>query len=560
MVAKYTRTALFVALGLAAPALAAPERDDPEDKPAPPPYRALASRATPGTPEIDGVLDDAAWALAEPISGFTQRDPNEGEPATERTEVRVLYDDGAVYIGIRAYDSEADKIVGQLTRRDAYSPSDWLVVSFDSYYDRRTAFEFRVNPAGVERDAFLFNDTNRDDSWNAVWDVATTRDDEGWTAEFKIPLSQLRFSDAPEQVWGFNVQRVVQRKNEISFWKPIAKDAPGWVSEYGDLAGLNGIEPKRRLEVLPYVLAQQAYTPAVRGNPFQTGSDWFGNAGADIRYGLNNSLTLNVTVNPDFGQVEADPSVLNLSAFETFFSERRPFFLEGQGIFNFRISNFGGAEQLFYSRRIGRRPQGGADSRGGYVDMPLNTTILAAAKLSGKSSSGWSVGVLDAVTGEENATVIDADGNYHRDPVEPLSNYFVGRVSKDFREGQSAVGTIFTATNRSLPRSMRFLRTSAYAGGFDGRTRFGNGNWEVRGQLLGSRVQGARPAIANTQLSPARYFQRPDAEHLTFDPDRTTLLGSAGAFSLRKIGGGHWRGSVMGEWISPGFEANDLGF
>jgi hypothetical protein len=564
MAAKLGRMALFTALFLSAvgiaPALADPEGKDSKKKAEPPPYRALASRATPGTPEIDGLLDDAAWALAEPISGFVQRDPDEGEPATERTEVRVLYDDGALYVGIRAYDSEPDKIIGQLTRRDAYSPSDWLVVSIDSYLDRRTAFEFRVNPAGVERDSYLYDDTNRDDSWNAVWDVATSKDAEGWIAEFRIPLTQLRFSDAPQQVWGFNVQRVIQRKNEIDFWKPIAKDAPGWVSEYGDLAGLDGIQPKRRLEVLPYVLAQQAFTPAVQGNPFQDGTEWFGNAGADVRYGLNNSLTLNVTLNPDFGQVEADPSVVNLSAFETFFAERRPFFLEGQNIFDFRLSNFSGAEQLFYSRRIGRAPQGFADPRGGFVKMPLNTTIIGAAKLTGKSADGWSIGVLDAVTAEEKATVIADDGSRYRDPVEPLSNYFVGRVSKDFREGQSAVGSIFTATNRSLPNELRHLRTAAYSGGVDARTRFWNGNWEVSGQLLGSRIQGSRAAIEIAQLSPARYFRRPDADHLTFDPNRTNMMGTSGAFSFAKIGGGHWRGEVTGEWVSPGFETNDLGF
>jgi hypothetical protein len=517
-------------------------------------------RASPGTPEIDGRLDDAAWALAEVISGFTQRDPNEGEAATERTEAWVLYDDGALYIGIRAYDSEPDKIIGQLTRRDAYSPSDWLTVSIDSYYDRRTAFEFRVNPAGVERDSYRFNDTRSDDSWNAVWDVKTSIDEQGWIAEFRIPLSQLRFSRSPEQVWGFNITRIIQRKNETDMWKPIAKDAPGWVSEYGELIGINGIQPKRQLEILPYVVAQQAFTPKVDGDPFQDGTDWVGNAGADVRYGINNNLTLSLTLNPDFGQVEADPSVVNLSAFETFFSERRPFFLEGRSIFDFRLSNFSGAEQLFYSRRIGRRPQGWADPRGGFVEYPLNATILGAAKLSGKSASGWSLGVMDAVTAEEKATVIDSEGNIHRDPVEPLTNYLVARVSKDFRGGQSALGGIFTATNRSLTQNLNYLRTSAYAGGFDGRTRFAGGNWEVSGQLLASHVRGSMLAIEGTQLSSARYFQRPDATHLTFDPTRTSLLGTSGAFALSKIGGGHWRGEVTGEWVSPGFETNDLGF
>ncbi|UCC71760.1 MAG: carbohydrate binding family 9 domain-containing protein [Gemmatimonadota bacterium] len=556
------RTALLAAVlaGVGVqPALANAE-GDPEEKPDPKPYRAQASRATPGTPEIDGELDEAAWALAELVTDFVQRDPEEGAPATERTEARVLFDDGSLYVGIRAYDSEPDKIIGQLTRRDQWSASDWLTVSIDSYYDRRTAFEFRVNPAGVERDMYRYDDTWADDSWNAVWDVATSVDEEGWVAEFRIPFSQLRFSQAAEQIWGFNIERVIQRKNEVVQWKPIAKDASGWVSEYGDLVGINGIQPPRRLEVLPYVVATQGYTPEDPDNPFQTGSEFQGNVGGDLRYGVTNSLTLNLTVNPDFGQVEADPSVVNLSAFETFFQEKRPFFLEGANIFSFGLSGSGGWEQLFYSRRIGRRPQGEADARDGYVDHPDNTTILAAAKLSGKSADGWTVGVLDAVTGKEKAAVIDGDGIRHADVVEPLTNYGVARVQKDFNGGSSAVGAIVTLTNRDLPASLDYLRSSAYAGGIDARHRFWDGNWELTGQVLMSHIRGSESAIDDAQVSSARYFQRPDASHLTYDPTRTSLSGTSGSFSFAKIGGGHWRGSVRSSWISPGFEVNDLGF
>ncbi len=549
--------ALIVLVG--SPARATEEKDK-KSEPDPEPYRALASRASPGTPEIDGKLDDAAWALAEPLTDFTQRDPEEGEPATERTVAWVLYDDGYLYVGIRAYDSDPAKIVGQLTRRDQYSPSDWLTVSIDSYHDRRTAFSFSVNPAGTKRDRYLYDDTNSDISWNAVWVAAASVDEEGWVAEFRIPYSQLRFSQAPEQVWGFNVQREIQRKNEVVQWKPIPKDAPGWVSEFGDLAGIDGIVPPRRLEVLPYVVAQQWVTPAQADNPFENGTKFFGTFGGDVRFGLTNSLTLNVTVNPDFGQVEADPSVVNLSAFETFFAERRPFFLEGANIFNYSLSGGHGSEGLFYSRRIGRRPQGVADPRGGFVQYPLNTTIMAAAKLSGKTANGWTIGVLDAVTGEEKATVIDAEAVRHQDIVEPLTNYGLGRVQKDFNGGQSAIGGIFTSVNRRLPIELRYLRSQAYSGGIDGRHRFWSGNWEVRGQVLASRVQGSPLAIAGTQSNSARYFQRPDARHLTFDETRTSLTGTSGAFRFAKIGGGHWRGSINSTWVSPGFETNDLGF
>ncbi len=563
--AKNPRTALLAALLLALVASPAPASEEgaPKKKsdPDPEPYRALASRATPGTPEIDGKLAEAVWALAEPLIGFVQRDPAEGEPATERTQAWVLYDDGSLYIGVRAYDSEPDKIIGELTRRDSYSASDWIVISIDSYYDRRTAFEFSVNPVGVERDTYRYDDINLDDSWNAVWDVATTIDDEGWVAEFRIPFSQLRFSQAPEQTWGFNIERVIQRKAETVQWKPIPKDASGWVSEYGELVGISGIQPPRRLEVLPYAVATQGFTIADPDNPFQTGRDFQGSVGADLRYGLTNSLTLNLTLNPDFGQVEADPSVVNLSAFETFFAEKRPFFLESANIFQFSLGGGGhGMEQLFYSRRIGRRPQGSADARGGYVDHPDNTTIVAAAKLSGKSASGWSVGVLDAVTAQEKAVIIDGDGNRHEDVVEPLTNYGVARLQKDFNDGASAIGAIFTATNRQLPGAMRDLRGSAYAGGIDARHRLWGGNWELRGQLLASYVKGSQLATDETQTSSARYFQRPDADHLDYDPTRTSLRGTSGSFSFGKIGGHHWRGSLSSSWISPGFEVNDVGF
>ncbi len=534
-----------------------PKRDrDPE----PNPYLALASRATQATPELDGVLDEPAWALAQPITNFVQREPDEGDPATERTEAFVLFDDGALYVGIRAYDSEPDKIVGRLTRRDQHSPSDWLIVSIDSYHDRRTAFEFRVNPAGVERDQYRYNDTNSDLSWNAVWDVATSVDAEGWTAEFRIPFSQLRFPNLPEQTWGFNIERVIQRKNEVVQWKPIPREAAGWVSEYGDLVGIQDITPPRRLEVLPYFAATQAMTPRVTGNPFETGSASNGNIGGDLRFGLTSSLTLAVTVNPDFGQVEADPSEVNLSAFETFFQERRPFFVEGASIFRYSIRNGGGAEQLFYSRRIGRRPQGSPDERGGYANAPNFTTILGAAKLSGKTADGWSIGLMDAVTGRERALVIDSEGIEHRDAVEPLTNYGVLRVQRDFREGRSALGGIITTVHRDLSSNLQFLRSSAYSAGIDGRTRFWGDNWEIAGRVLGSQINGSKEALSDAQTNSARYFQRPDADHLEFDPDRTSMTGTSGAFSFGKIGGGHWRGDLSTSWSSPGFEVNDLGF
>ena len=537
------------------------EEDPPPADEDPRVYRALATRATPGTPAIDARLDDPEWELAQAFSDFVQRDPEEGEPATERTVFRVLYDDQAIYVGIRAYDSEPDKIVGRLTRRDQFSESDWLVVSIDSYYDRRTAFEFRVNPAGVERDQYRYDDTNSDVSWDAVWNVATRVDQEGWVAEFRIPYSQLRFSPAPDHVWGFNVERVIQRKNETAQWKPIPKDGSGWVSEYGELTGIEGINPPRRLEVLPYIAGAQFQTQVDRDDPFRDGSDFNGSVGADVKLGVTNNLTLDVSLNPDFGEVEADPSVVNLGVFETFFQEKRPFFIEGSNIYQFSIQSHNGSSQkLFHSRRIGRAPRGSPDNRGGFVDAPDKTTILAAAKLTGKTADGWSVGVLESITAEETAAISDSIGLRHREVVEPLTNYAVGRVQRDFREGRSALGVMATAVNREITAPLDFLRSAAYAGGLDARHRFAGDNWELRGKLIGSYITGSTEAIEDAQRSSARFFQRPDADHLSFDPDRTSLTGSAGALALEKIGGEHWRGNANIEWVSPGFEVNDLGF
>ncbi len=432
------------------------------------------------------------------------------------------------------------------------------MVSIDSYHDRRTAFEFWANPAGVERDIYRFDDTRMDLAWDAVWDVATSVDEEGWTAEFRIPLSQLRFAAAPEQLWGFNVGREIQRKKETVLWKPIPKEGSGWVSEYGDLR-VGALNPPARLEILPYVLSRGAVSPQLDDNPFETGTEFSGNAGADLRYGLTSALTLNLTVNPDFGQVEADPSSVNLTVFETFFQEKRPFFVEGSNIFDYPLNGFG-REQLFYSRRVGRAPQGSADDRGGWVDMPEQANILAAAKLSGKTPSGWSIGALGAVTSRASATVVDSAGSIHHDVVEPLTGHAVARLQRDFRAGKTAVGGIFTAVTRGHDGNTDELHSAAYAFGLDARHRLWGDNWELSGRVNASHVRGSAAALEDTQRRSVRYFQRPDAQHVTLDPSRTTLSGTSGTFGISKIGGEHWRGTARLEWISPGFEANDLGF
>ncbi|MEK6769054.1 MAG: DUF5916 domain-containing protein [Gemmatimonadota bacterium] len=521
-----------------------------------------AIRAVPSAPRLDGRLDEPMWALAPVMSDFTQRDPNEGQPATQRTEVRVLFTDDALYVGVRAFDSEPDRIAAQLTRRDADSPSDWIVVAVDSYHDRRTAFQFWVNPAGVKRDVYVFNDNEEDDSWDAVWEVSTTRDANGWTAEYRIPFSQLRFPRAETQSFGFNVARKINRLNETDMWRLIPRNASGQVSLYGDLEGIAGIRPPRRLEILPYSVGRAARTIAEQGNPFRTGSEASGSFGADLKYGVTSNLTLDATINPDFGQVEVDPAVVNLSAFESFFPERRPFFTEGVNIFRFPLGfgdGDGASEGLFYSRRIGRQPQGDADPRGGYAEGIDHTSILGAAKLSGKTPSGWTIGLLGALTAEERADVRDSSDTRFADVVEPRSQYFVGRLARDFRQGRTVVGLFGTAMSRNLPAGLDYLRSSAYTLGLNWSHRFAHDTYAFRGFAVGSDVRGSTAAITSTQRSSARYFQRPDNDYTELDTTLTALSGLAAQATIGKESGS-WRWTTGLDTRSPGFEANDMGF
>jgi len=522
---------------------------------------AMAVRARPASPRVDGHLDDEAWALAPVFGDFVQRQPNEGQPATERTDVRVVFTDDAIYIGVRAYDSHPEQIAANLTRRDAGSPSDWIGVAIDSYHDRRTAFFFQVNPAGVKRDVYLFNDTDDDDGWDAVWDVATSRDAGGWSAEFRIPFSQLRFSRGTSS-FGFNVTRTVNRLNEESHWRLVPQNANAVVSLFGELGGLEGIRPPRRLEILPYTVARASNDIAEAGNPFAPNTSQSATAGADIKMGVGSNLTLDATINPDFGQVEADPSVVNLSAFETFYPERRPFFTEGANIFRFPIllgDGDGANEQLFYSRRVGRQPQGSADPRGGYAETVDQTSILAAAKLSGKTSSGWTIGLLGALTRETQADVLDSAGMAHSDVVEPQSGYVVGRLAHDWREGRTVAGLFGTWLHRDLTTDLQWLRRSAWSLGADVNHRFAADHYRLRGWVVASSVSGSPEAIARTQQSSARYYQRPDNDYVLYDTTRTSLSGLAAQAVIGKENGTvRWQTGF--DTRTPGFEVNDAGY
>lgn len=439
-----------LALALALPAsaqsvLESPGTPDPHMAASP---RVLALRVDGGI-RLDGLLDEDEWALAMPASHFIQTDPRDGLDATEPTEVRILYDDDALYIGARMHESRG-AIKKRLGRRDSYlSDSDWFYVMLDSYHDHLTAYQFSVNPAGVKRDELTGGGGGGgfgrgDASWDAIWDVATTTDSAGWTAEIRIPFSQLRFKVAAEQVWGIQFSRRAISKEEVTVLSHTPKSERGGVARYGHLEGLRDIGPGRRLEVLPYTVSRVEYRDVSAGNPFRDGSDFFTGAGVDLKYRLTSSLTLDATVNPDFGQVEVDPAVVNLSAFETSFDEKRPFFVEGSSIFRFDDM------RLFYSRRIGRRPQGGTPGGTQFSDVPVNTTILGAAKITGQTRTGWNIGVVQALTAEERAPYLDADALRGEATVEPLTNYLVVRAAKNLRSGETQLGGIVTAVNRDL--------------------------------------------------------------------------------------------------------------
>ena len=502
---------------------------------------------------LDGELNDPAWERATPISSFLQRDPLDGAPATLRTEARVAFDATAIYVAVRAFDADPERIVGFLTRRDEESSSDWVHVLIDSYHDRRTAYQFGVNPVGVKRDSYWYNDSNRDDSWDAVWDVVSRRDADGWCAEFRIPFSQLRFSGAGDGRLGFAVMRDVARLKETATWPLLSRNASGFVSSFGDLMGVNIGTASKRLELVPYVVGEIGTVPLEPGNSLQNSPDHDIAVGVDVKYAVTPALNLTATVNPDFGQVEADPAVVNLTAFETFFSEKRPFFVEGSGTYQFQCTNC----DLFYSRRIGRAPRGTITlEEGEYSVQPVQSTILGAAKLTGRVGA-FSVGVLGAVTDDEYADVAFLSGPTRR-MVEPGTLYSVSRVRREFSD-QSSLGFIFTTTNRHIEESVSFLPDSAITGGIDYDWRIGT-RWSLKGYWSGSDVSGSTLAISELQRSTVHSFQRPDATHVEFDPLADTMRGHSGRISFGKIAGERTRMNVEVGYKSPGFDVNDVGF
>lgn len=496
---------------------------------------------------IDGRDDDALWRHTPVITGFRVWRPVEDGTPRFRTEVRVAYDPEHLYVFVRAFDPHPDSIVALLSRRDVMTPSDYVDVMVDGYHDRRSGYEFLVNPVGVKLDQAISQDQDEDPNWDGIWDVATRIDSLGWTAEYRIPFSQIRHRGQPSDTFGLMVVRMVERTSEQTSWPLLRVSRPGLVSQFGELTGLDSLAPARRAELVPYLVTRNVEVPS--GTGFGRKQQVTG--GADFKVGLASNLTLTGTVNPDFGQVEADPAVLNLSAFETFFPERRPFFVEGNGLFQFTVDcsqvNCQN-EQLFYSRRIGRAPQLGTGAAGD----PVATTIDGAVKLTGQLAGGLSIGAIDAVTQRET----DAAGQ----TIEPAANYAVLRATQDFRAGASGIGLILTAANRNLDAaSAPYLHREAYVGGFEFRHQFLNRHYQISGSLDLSRVAGSRQAIAATQLDPVHLYQRPDGP-LVFDSTRTSLSGDAEEVKFSKIAGERVSFETSYLRRSPGFEINDLGY
>ena len=515
-------------------------------------------------PVIDGSIDDAAWQTGEWQGGFTQIEPHNGAAATQKTEFLLLYDDNNIYVAFKVYDTSPDSIVRRISRRDN-GDGDFVGVGFDSYHDLQTAFAFITNAAGVKND-FIWSQDGRmeDDTWDPIWFTAAKIYDWGWAAEMRIPLTQLRFRISDDGVWGFEAFRKLFRNQEISMWQHIDRNASGVVHNFGTLTGLTGIKPRKQADITPFIVASMDTFEREDGNPFATGINRRYNGGFDAKFGLTNNMTLDLTVNPDFGQVEADPSEVNLTAYETFFEEKRPFFIEGKNITSF-ITGLGdgdlGSDNLFYSRRIGRSPHLGVKTDNDeFAKVPRVTPIICAAKLTGKTPDGLSIGIVEAVTAEGKA-VIDSLGHRREQTVEPLTNYLVSRVIKDFGGGRTIIGGAFTNTHRFLDNTgIDGLVRNANTAGIDFIRYFGEERkWYLSATAAGSNLTGTKRAIENLQRSSTHYFQRPDADYVEVDPERTSLNGFGGNVQAGKIGG-RWNFMAFTYMKSPGLDLNDVGY
>ena len=541
---------LFPMLALSAVVAVLPQQPAQSSNSSPTPTARAVRAET--APKIDGRGDDAVWQTAPKYGGFRQFQPHVDTTPSFETEFQAAYDEKNLYVFVRMLDPHPDSIMHALSRRDVRGSSDQIKLLIDSYADRRSGFEFAVNPDGVKRDFSMSEDGNEDGSWNGIWDVATAVDERGWTAEFRIPLSQLRYARAESNTFGFGIWRDIERYNERDSWPLWSPTRSGISSQLGYLTGLSGITTARRLEVAPYVVTKNVQRSLADA---RFAREQQATVGGDLKFGITPNITLDATVNPDFGQVEADPAVVNLTAFETFFAERRPFFVEGTGLYQFQLNCYivvdcSTNEGLFYSRRIGRSPT--LRDTYGDASTATSTPIAAAMKLTGRTKNGLSFGMLDAATPKVEGVASQT--------VEPGSNYTVLRAQQDLRGGEAGVSVIATAVNRSLDQFTEpYLHNSAYTTGATFRNRFHSGQYELAGQFAASRVAGSKEVIAATQRNSVHYFQQP-GDDIAVDSTRTSLTGHSEQLKFGKYSGGITRFETSIVRQSAGFDVNDLGY
>ena len=505
-------------------------------------------------PSIDGVLDEACWRQGKWDGDFRQREPLEAAEASFPTEMKLLYDNDAIYVAIRAYVDDVPNRDRQIARRDSFA-GDMVGIAFDSYFDQRTAFEFDVTGGGSKLDMLIEPD-GFDMNWNAVWDVAVGEENEAWISEFRIPFSQLRYTKVTgESIWGLHAWRWFRETHEESNWQILPRDNSGLVYEFGELRGLENLKGNRQIEILPYLSGSIKNPVKEKGNPFLNGSETIFDGGLDAKIGITSNLIVDLTVNPDFGQVEADPSNLSLSTFETFYEEQRPFFLEGKSLFEYEVDE----DLVFYSRRIGRHPHGDPDTDG-FTKIPNGTRILGAAKITGKTEQGLSIGTLLAVAAEEQADIYD-NGEYFAEIVEPQTQFFVSRIRQELDEGGTTIGGIVSGTFRNLDDDYEFeLVDKALTGGIDISHRFFNRTHIITGSFIGSYLTGSTEAIEELQTNSIHNFNRLDADHVEVDSTLEQLKGWGGNIDFEKDNGGKWRYGFEVDWRSPGLELNDVGF
>jgi hypothetical protein len=508
-------------------------------------------------PKINGELDDSCWKDGVWAGDFVQISPYEGKSTSQKTNFKIFYDDKYLYIGIRCHDTEPDKIELRKAPRDRYS-GDVAGIAFDSYFDHRTAFEFDLTAAGGKMDVVHQNIGKYDWNWDAVWYGKTAMEDSAWTAEMKIPLSQLRYPYKDEQVWGLHAFRIIYRLGEIDHFNLIPLDAPLMVPLFGELHGITGLKKFRRIELIPYTLGKLTLFKVESDNPFaEKGRKLDYSLGIDGKIGLASNITFDFTINPDFGQVEADPSVMNLTAFEVFYEEKRPFFLEGTSILTYDLDK----DKVFYTRRIGQVPRVIPETvEGEYVSMPDLTTIISAVKVTGKTQNGLSIGVVESLTAAEKAEISD-DEETQSKVVEPLTNYLVGRIQQDFRQGNTIIGGIFSSVNRYLSQPyLNSITRSAYIGGFDFEHYWKERTYYVGFKTICSQIYGSRESVTSMQMNSVHFYQRSDADYITLDTTMHTLKGHGGKIEVGRGGNGRLRFSENINWRSPGLELNDIGF